>query len=63
MYGELRGLRETVTRIEGKLDGITALTTQLDDHETRFRDLEAKRFPWPTIAALAAVAAVIVVLV
>ena len=60
MYGELRGVRESVSRIEGKLDGIATITDQLDDHEERIRRLEANRWPWPMIAALAAVAAVLV---
>ncbi|MER7174188.1 hypothetical protein [Streptomyces mesophilus] len=57
MYGELRGLRESVSRIEGKLDGIAAITDQLDDHEERIRRLEANRWPWQIIAALAAAVA------
>ncbi|RII06968.1 hypothetical protein DSC45_34640 [Streptomyces sp. YIM 130001] len=62
MYGELRGVRESVTRIEGKLDGLAGINEQLDDHEERLRRLESNRWPWPTIAALAAVAAVVVAL-
>ncbi|MDG4857370.1 hypothetical protein P8605_04225 [Streptomyces sp. T-3] len=57
MYGELRGLRESVSRIEGKLDGLAGINEQLDDHEERLRRLEANRWPWTVIAALAAVAA------
>ncbi|MER8068373.1 hypothetical protein ABTZ59_08765 [Streptomyces sp. NPDC094034] len=60
MYGELRTTRESVSRIEGKLDGLTGINDQLDDHEDRLRQLEAKRWPWSTIAAIAAVAAVLV---
>ncbi|MEU9119992.1 hypothetical protein AB0C96_09040 [Streptomyces sp. NPDC048506] len=60
MYGELRRLRESVSRIEGKLDGIATINDQLDDHEERIRRLEANQWPWPTIVALAAVAAVLV---
>lgn len=41
------GLRESVSRIEGKLDGIATITDQLDDHEERIRHLEANRWPWP----------------
>ncbi|GAU66650.1 hypothetical protein SSP35_03_02980 [Streptomyces sp. NBRC 110611] len=59
MYGELRGLRESVHRIEGKLDGIAAITGELEDHEERIRHLEANRWPWPTITALVAVAALV----
>lgn len=62
MYGELRGVRESVTRIEGKLDGLAGINEQLDDHEERLRRLESRQWPWPTIAALAAVAAVLVAL-
>jgi hypothetical protein len=60
MYGELRATRESVSRIEGKLDGLAGINEQLDDHEERLRRLESRQWPWPTIAALAAVAAVLV---
>ncbi|WP_409471919.1 hypothetical protein [Streptomyces sp. HC307] len=60
MYGELRATRESVSRIEGKLDGLAGINEQLDDHEERLRRLESRQWPWLTIAALAAVAAVLV---
>ncbi|SDJ74296.1 hypothetical protein [Streptomyces indicus] len=53
MYGELRGVRESVSRIEGKLDGLAGINEQLDDHEERLRRLEANRWPWQIIVALA----------
>ncbi|MFD7402651.1 hypothetical protein ACFV7R_08250 [Streptomyces sp. NPDC059866] len=63
MYGELRATRESVSRIEGKLDGLAGINEQPDDHEERLRRLESRQWPWPTIAALAAaVAAVLVAL-
>nr|WSZ97286.1 hypothetical protein OH820_17920 [Streptomyces sp. NBC_00857] len=62
MYGELRATRESVSRIEGKLDGLAGINEQLDDHEERIRRLESRQWPWPTIAALAAVAAVLIAL-
>lgn len=33
MYGELRGIHENVSLIEGKLDGIATIDDQLYDHE------------------------------
>jgi hypothetical protein len=60
MYQEVRGLAETVGRIETKIDGILTETkdirTDLADHEARLRTLERGRWPLPTIAALAGVA-------
>ncbi|MEW1638664.1 hypothetical protein AB0469_31970 [Streptomyces sp. NPDC093801] len=57
MYQEVRGLSETVSRIENKLDGILDTTGDLrkdvDDHETRLRGLERARWPLPTIGVLA----------
>lgn len=42
-----------LTRIEGKVDGMSAVTT---DHEVRIRVLEKARWPLPSIAALAGLA-------
>ncbi|MFI9051118.1 hypothetical protein [Streptomyces sp. NPDC053427] len=53
MYGELRGVRESVSHIEGKLDGFATI----NDQEERIRRLEVNRWPWPAIVTLAAVAA------
>lgn len=76
MYQEVRGLAEAVGRIETKIDGILNETkdirTDLADHESRLRTLEAMpktsdleprvttlergRWPLPTIGVLAGVA-------
>jgi hypothetical protein len=59
MYQEVRGLSETVGRIESKLDGILDdakdLRKDFADHENRLRTLERSRWPLPTIGVLAGV--------
>ncbi|MGX1514992.1 hypothetical protein [Streptomyces collinus] len=60
MYQELRTLSDGVTRVETKLDGIaqglTEVSKDITDHETRLRTLERARWPMPTIGVLAGVA-------
>ncbi|MFE9363673.1 hypothetical protein ACFYNN_12830 [Streptomyces sp. NPDC006978] len=60
MYQEVRGLAQTVGRIESKIDGILDDTkdirTDLSDHEQRLRSLERGRWPLPTLGALTGVA-------
>jgi hypothetical protein len=60
MYQELRSLSDGLVRVETKLDGIaqglTDLSTDVADHETRLRALERGRWPLPTIGILAGVA-------
>ncbi|MET7391375.1 hypothetical protein ACFYPT_40550 [Streptomyces sp. NPDC005529] len=60
MYQELSSLRDGVTRIETKLDGIgqgspTSLERGKDvaDHESRLRTVERARWPMAAIAGLA----------
>lgn len=82
MYQEVRGLAAAVGRIETKIDGILSETkdirTDLADHESRLRALEAMpkssdieprvaalekgRWPLPSLAALTAVGALAVAL-
>ncbi|MCZ7414325.1 hypothetical protein [Streptomyces sp. WMMC897] len=61
MYAEVRGLAQTVSRIEHKLDGLLDETrdirTDMQDHETRLRALERSRWPLPSLAALVGLAA------
>lgn len=56
MYQEVRGLSETVGRIESKLDGILDdakdLRKDFADHETRIRTLERGRWPLPALAGV-----------
>ncbi|MEU8623669.1 hypothetical protein [Streptomyces sp. NPDC048669] len=49
MYSELHATRESVSRIEGKLDGLTGIKESLVDHEERLRSLEAQRWPWSAL--------------
>ncbi|TFE42508.1 hypothetical protein E3E14_25335 [Streptomyces sp. ICN441] len=60
MYQEVRGLAETVGRIETKVDGFIQeakdIRGDLADHEARLRTLEKARWPLPTIGVLAGVA-------
>ncbi len=60
MYQELRALADGVTRVEAKLDaigqGLSDLSKDVADHETRIRALERARWPLPTIGVLAGVA-------
>lgn len=62
MYAEVRSLHDAVSRVEAKLDQIRddgkAVTSELQDHESRIRRLEAARWPLPTIGALAGMAGV-----
>lgn len=57
MYQEVRGLAQTVGRIESKIDGILDDTrdirSDLADHEARMRTLERARWPLPTVGVLA----------
>ncbi|WP_225811407.1 hemolysin XhlA family protein [Streptomyces spinosus] len=59
MYQELRSLSDGLTRVETKLDGIaqglTELSKDVADHETRLRALERGRWPLPSLAAVVAV--------
>ncbi|MFD9515957.1 hypothetical protein [Streptomyces sp. NPDC059979] len=56
MYQEVRGLSETVGRIESKLDGILDdakdLRKDFADHENRIRTLERGRWPLPALAGV-----------
>ncbi|MER5601530.1 hypothetical protein [Streptomyces sp. NPDC002265] len=60
MYQELRSLSDGLTRVETKLDsigqGVTDLSKDVADHETRLRTLERARWPLPTIGVLTGVA-------
>ena len=67
MYTEVRSLHDAVSRVEAKLDQIRddgrAVATELQDHESRLRRLEAARWPLPTIGALAGVAGTVTAVV
>ncbi|WP_033307327.1 hypothetical protein RFN58_06755 [Streptomyces iakyrus] len=58
MYQELRSLSDGLTRVETKLDGIaqglTEVSKDVADHETRLRALEKARWPLPSAAVLVA---------
>ena len=54
MYAEVRGLHDTVIRMDGKLDALGQQKTVVDDHEVRIRDLESRRFPHSTVSAVSA---------
>ncbi|PZT70671.1 hypothetical protein DN402_31840 [Streptomyces sp. SW4] len=60
MYQELRSLSDGLTRVETKLDGIaqglTEVSKDVADHETRLRALERSRWPLPSVAVLVAMA-------
>ncbi|MCX2970585.1 MULTISPECIES: hypothetical protein [Streptomyces] len=65
-YQEVRGLAQTVDRIEHKLDGLLDETRDIrgdvQGHETRIRALERSRWPLASIAALTGVAALVIAL-
>jgi prefoldin subunit 5 len=59
MYAQLQALATTVTRIDAKLDALAQQSHQLDDHESRLRDLESRRLPHSVLNILAAVGATV----
>lgn len=59
MYAEVRGLHDTVIRMDGKLDALGQQKTIVDDHETRLRHLEERRLPHSVISIVAAAGATV----
>lgn len=57
MWPEIRRISEKLVAIDSKLDMLVA---SRDDHETRLRKLEERRFPFSSIAAITAVVSMIV---
>lgn len=57
MFAELRSLRESVTAVSSKLDGIQGTYERVQDHENRIRALENRRWPIPAAMLVATVAA------
>lgn len=59
MYAQLQTLESTVNRVESKLDQLGQQQAQIADHETRLRDIEARRFPHSTVSMASALIAAI----
>lgn len=56
VWAELRSQRDILIRMETLL---TSVVDDKNDHENRIRNLEARKFPLPTVAVLIALASLI----
>lgn len=57
IWPEIRRICEQLILINSKLDNIAP---KIDDHESRLRKLEERRFPYSSLAALGAVLSVVI---
>ncbi|MGA5065779.1 hypothetical protein ACPB9E_18835 [Streptomyces exfoliatus] len=57
MFAELRSLRESVTAVSSKLDSMQGAYERIQDHESRIRALENRRWPIPAAMLMATMAA------
>ena len=60
VWAELRSQRDLLIEMRTML---TSLTDAKNDHETRLRRLEERKFPLPTLAVLTSVASLIATIV
>jgi hypothetical protein len=60
IWPEIRRISEQLVAINTKLD---SMISKIDDHESRLRRLEERRFPYSSIAALTAVVSMAVAIV
>lgn len=60
VWAELRSQRDILIRMETML---SSLTDTKNDHETRLRKLEERKFPLPTVAVLIAMASLVATVV
>jgi hypothetical protein len=60
IWREIRRISESLVAIHAKLDNALP---KVEDHESRLRKLEERRFPFSSIAALTAVVSMVVAIV
>lgn len=59
LWPEIRRISESLVAINGKLDSVIP---KIDDHESRLRKLEERRFPLASVSVITAVISMIVAL-
>lgn len=57
IWQEIRRISEQLVLINSKLDNIAP---KIEDHESRLRKLEERRFPYSSLAAIGAVVSMVV---
>jgi hypothetical protein len=62
LYAEIRSVRDALSTLSSKLDSVQAAAERIQDHESRLRALESRRWPIPAAMLLVAVVAAILTL-